>query len=126
MENEGVASRDFIFAEDIAEGLVACALKGVAGEAYNIASGQETSIRELAERINALTGNPTPVTLLPKRSWDNSGKRYGSTAKSERALGFKATAGLPDGLARTVAWMQENIGLIERNIAKHAIHLQGT
>ncbi len=126
LENEGVASRDFIFAEDIAEGLVACALKGVAGEAYNIASGQETSIRELAERINALTGNPTPVTLLPKRSWDNSGKRYGSTAKSERALGFKATVGLPDGLARTVAWMQENIGLIERNIAKHAIHLQGT
>jgi len=126
LENEGVASRDFIFAEDIAEGLIACALKGVAGEAYNIASGQETSIRELAERINALTGNPTPVTLLPKRSWDNSGKRYGSTAKSERALGFKATVGLPDGLARTVAWMQENIGLIERNIAKHAIHLQGT
>jgi UDP-glucose 4-epimerase len=126
LENEGVASRDFIFAEDIAEGLVACALQGVAGEAYNIASGQETSIRELAERINALTGNPTPVTLLPRRSWDNSGKRYGSTAKSERALGFKATVGLPDGLARTVAWMQENIGLIERNIAKHAIHLQGT
>ncbi len=125
LENEGVASRDFIFAEDIAAGLVACALKGTPGDAYNIASGQETSIRELAERINALTRNPTPAMLLPKRAWDNSGKRYGSTTKSENALGFKATVALPDGLARTVAWTRDNLDLIERNIAKHAIHLGG-
>lgn len=124
LENEGIASRDFIFADDIAAGLVACALKGTPGEAYNIASGQETSIRELAERINSLTNNPTPVTLLPKRVWDNSGKRYGSTVKSENALGFMATVPLPDGLARTVAWTRENMDLIERNIAKHAIHLE--
>lgn len=124
LENEGIASRDFIFAEDIAAGLVACAINGTPGEAYNIASGQETSIRELAERINALTNNPTPVILLPKRDWDNSGKRYGSTTKSESALGFKATVELSEGLAQTVAWTRENINLIERNIAKHAIHLE--
>jgi UDP-glucose 4-epimerase len=125
LENEGIASRDFIYVEDIAAGLVACALNGAAGEAYNIASGHETSIRELAERINALTDNAAPVTLLPKRTWDNSGKRYGSTAKSESALGFKASVALPDGLSRTVVWTRANIALIERNIAKHAIHLQG-
>jgi len=126
LENEGIASRDFIYVEDIAAGLVACALSGTPGEAYNIASGQETTIRELAERINALTGNAAPLTLLPKRAWDNSGKRYGSTAKSERELGFKATMALADGLTKTVAWTRENLPLIERNIAKHAIHLQGS
>ena len=123
LENEGIASRDFIYVEDIAAGLIACALRGTAGEAYNIASGVETSIRELAERINELTGNRTPLQLLPKRAWDNSGKRYGSTAKSERELGFVARVPLADGLARTVAWTRENLPLIERNVSKHAVHM---
>lgn len=125
LENEGVASRDFIYVEDIAAGLIACASRGAAGEAYNLASGVETSIRELAERINQLTGNAAPIELLPKRAWDNSGKRYGSTAKSERELGFRADISLADGLARTIDWTRENLALIERNIAKHAVHLRG-
>jgi UDP-glucose 4-epimerase len=125
LENEGVASRDFIYVEDIAAGLIACASRGAAGEAYNLASGVETSIRELAERINELTGNQAPIELLPKRAWDNSGKRYGSTAKSERELGFRADISLADGLARTIAWTRENLALIERNIGKHAVHLRG-
>lgn len=123
LENEGIASRDFIYVEDIAAGLAACAVRGEAGEAYNIASGIETTIRELAERIVALTGSHGGVTLLPKRSWDNSGKRFGSTVKSEAALGFRAGVSLADGLTRTVAWTQANLALIERNIAKHAVHL---
>ena len=125
LENEGVASRDFIYVEDIVAGLIACAVDGNPGEAYNLASGRETTIRELAERVNALTGNPTPIELLPKRAWDNSGKRYGSPAKSERELRFVATTMLDDGLPRTVKWTRENFELIERNIAKHTIHLRG-
>lgn len=125
LENEGIASRDFIYVEDIAAGLIACATRGSAGEAYNLASGVETTIRELAERINEITGNRTPIQLLPKRAWDNSGKRYGSTAKSERELEFRAGTGLADGLARTVAWTREHLPLIERNIAKHAVHMRG-
>jgi nucleoside-diphosphate-sugar epimerase len=124
LENEGIASRDFIYVEDIAAGLMACATRGTPGEAYNLASGVETTIRELAERINEITGNQTPIQLLPKRAWDNSGKRYGSTSKSERELGFRAGIGLADGLARTIAWTRENLALIERNIAKHAVHMR--
>jgi len=125
LENEGIASRDFIYVEDIAAGLIACATRGAPGEAYNLASGVETTIRELAECINEITGNRTPIELLPKRAWDNSGKRYGSTEKSERELGFKATVSLVDGLTRTIAWTRENLALIERNIGKHAVHMRG-
>lgn len=125
LENEGIASRDFIYVEDIAAGLIACATRGAPGEAYNLASGVETTIRELAERINEITGNRAPIELLPKRAWDNSGKRYGSTEKSERELGFKATVSLVDGLTRTIAWTRENLALIERNIGKHAVHMRG-
>src|SRR5688572_27015762 len=51
LENEGVGTRDFIFVEDIARGLAACALRGTPGSVYNLASGVETPIRELAEHI---------------------------------------------------------------------------
>lgn len=124
LENDGVATRDFIYVEDVARGLAACALHGRPGEAYNIASGVETSIQELAAKLNALTGNPAGIHHLPRRSWDNSGKRFGSTAKSERELGFRAEIALDDGLGRTVAWTRENMAMIRAAIAKHAAYLK--
>jgi nucleoside-diphosphate-sugar epimerase len=126
LENEGVATRDFIYVDDVATGLACCALRGKAGEVYNLASGRETSIRELAERINALTGNAAGVHLLPKRAWDNSGKRYGSTAKSERELGFRAGVALDAGLRRTIDWTKANVAVIRAAMQKHAGRLPGT
>ena len=124
VENEGVATRDFIFVADVARGLAACALRGAPGDVYNIASGIETSIRELATLINTLTGNAAGIEWLPKRAWDNSGKRFGSTAKARRELGWQATVPLQDGLERTVRWTREHLDLIERSIAQHASHLR--
>jgi UDP-glucose 4-epimerase len=119
LENEGIATRDFIYVSDVADGLIVCALKGQAGNAYNIASGRETSIRELAEAVNELTGNATPANLLPRRPWDHSGKRFGSTEKSRRELGFEAQVEIREGLTRTVEWTRENLDLIRRTMAKH-------
>jgi UDP-glucose 4-epimerase len=119
VENEGVASRDFIFVEDICRGLMAAALKGAPGEVYNIASGRETTIRELADLINELAGNPAGLEFLPPRPWDHSGKRFGSTEKSLWELGFTAGVELKEGLARTIAWTRESMPLIDRCIEKH-------
>src|SRR5215510_9080523 len=47
----GIASRDFIFVEDMVRGLMACALKGIPGEIYNLGSGAEITIGQLAARI---------------------------------------------------------------------------
>jgi nucleoside-diphosphate-sugar epimerase len=126
LENEGVATRDFIYVSDIVEGLMACALKGQSGEAYNIASGSETSIRELAETINALIGNTTPMKVLPKRLWDSSGRRFGSTEKSSRDLGFRAQVGLDEGLRLTIAWTRENLDVIRAAIAKHDVYMRSS
>lgn len=119
LDNGGNASRDFIFVEDMARGLMRCAQKGNPGDVYNLASGAETSIRDLAEMINELTNNPTPVDLRPARDWDRSGKRFGSTEKSKRELGFEASITIREGLARTVAWTRENMDLIQRSIDQH-------
>jgi len=119
LEDDGIATRDFIYVEDVARGLIACALRGAPGEAYNIASGVETSVRELATRINKLAGNTAPFLTLPRRAWDNSGKRYGSTRKARSELGFEAAVGIEEGLTLTVEWTKQNLLLIKRTMAKH-------
>jgi UDP-glucose 4-epimerase len=124
LDNGGNASRDFIFVEDMARGLQACAVKGVPGEVYNLATGDETTIHNLASIINRLTGNTTPLDLKPARDWDRSGKRFASTAKALHELDFQSTVGIESGLTRTVEWTRQNKAVIEAQIGKHQIHLQ--
>jgi UDP-glucose 4-epimerase len=119
LENEGKASRDFICVDDIVEGLIACAVNGKAGEVYNLASGHETTIKELAEVINRLTNNLTPILYTNPRPWDRSGKRFGSTTKAQNDLGFIAKTSLEDGLDATIKWTKENRTFILSNVSKH-------
>lgn len=123
LEGAGETTRDFIYVDDLVDGLIRCATRGEAGDVYNLASGAEISIRELAERINVLTDNPTPATLLPRRTWDRSGRRFGSTDKSRAMLGFEARMPHEEGLRRTVAWTREQLPLITSCIASHDEHM---
>ncbi len=125
VENGGIASRDLIYVGDMADGLIACAERGQAGEVYNLASGRETTIKELAELVNELTENPTPIALTPARDWDHSGQRFGSTDKAARELGFEAGMPLRDGLERTIEWTRANLDWIERCMARHADRVPG-
>jgi len=120
VENRGIASRDFIYVEDICRGLMACAEKGNPGDVYNIASGNETTILKLANLINKIAGNNAGIAYLPPRPSDHSGKRYGSTEKSLRELEFTASVNLQEGLVRTIAWTKENLPLIRICIEKHS------
>ena len=124
LDNGGIGSRDFIFVEDMAQGLIAAALRGEAGEIYNLASGVETTIKDLAFIINELTGNKTPPDIAPARDWDRSGKRFGSTEKSKEKLGFEAKISVRDGLERTVNWTRDNASEIERCIRQHDLFMK--
>ena len=123
VENEGKATRDFIYVDDIVRGLILCATRGVPGEVYNLASGLETSIFDLAKLVNRLTNNNTPIEFAPKRDWDNSGRRFGSTLKAKEKIGFEAQVGVKDGLRRTIKWTEENFSLIETCIRKHKAYI---
>ena len=120
LENGDKATRDFIFVEDIVEGLILCALRGTPGDVYNLASGVEISIRKLAKTINTLTKNPAPLLNLLARDWDHSGKRFGSTVKAKKELCFTTKTSLQDGLKKTIEWTQQYMTLIESCIQKHA------
>ena len=119
VENKGVATRDFIFVEDIVAGLIACAENGHPGEVYNLATGEEVSIMTLANTINTLTKNPAPCQFLPKREWDNSGRRYGCPKKSKKDLGFVTQNDLEEQLRKTIEWTQAHLPLIDQTIQKH-------
>lgn len=120
VENQGVASRDFIYVDDVCRGLIACALSGHEGDVYNIASGHETTILELAALINELTGNNAGIDYLPKRPWDHSGRRFGSTEKSLKELGFAVEVPLKEGLVRTVEWTRRNMDYVDKCVGRHA------
>lgn len=120
LENKGKASRDFIYVDDIVNGLIACALKGKTGDVYNLASGVQTTIRELAETINKLTNNQKSIEYKNPRPWDRSGNRFGSIAKAKNDLGFKAEISLNEGLQKTVQWTLSNRQIIKQNILKHS------
>jgi UDP-glucose 4-epimerase len=119
VDNGGIASRDFIFVDDIVRGLLACALHGKSGEVYNLASGIETSILDLAHSVNELTNNLAPLALAPARSWDRSGRRFGATKKARAQLKFAATTPLRDGLVRTIEWTQANRDMIASRMLQH-------
>ncbi len=123
LENDGVATRDFIFVEDICRGLMACALKGTPGDVYNLATGEETTIAQLAERLNTLTGNAGGIQHLPRRPWDHSGKRFGATEKASRELGFSTQTPHAEGLKITVEWTQANLPRIEACMARHRANM---
>ena len=123
LDNEGLSSRDFIYVEDIVKGLILCAQKGESGEAYNLASGVETQIKEVAKYILEITNSKSKIDLMPKRDWDNSGNRFGSTRKSKIKLDFEANTNITDGLEKTINWTRENKTLITSLINKHQIYL---
>jgi nucleoside-diphosphate-sugar epimerase len=119
LDSEGTATRDFIYVDDIVRGLSLCATEGSSGEVYNLASGVETSIWDLARVVISATESGSALDVAPGRPWDHSGRRFGSTAKSRDRLGFEAKVTLEDGVAATVAWTRSNLTEIESSIAKH-------
>jgi UDP-glucose 4-epimerase len=120
LDNGGVASRDFVYVEDVARGLLACAERGAPGDVYNLASGVETTVRRLAELIVELSDSSSELEIAPRRPWDHSILRFGSPDKARQELGFEAQTSLEDGLRETIAWTSANLELVERCIAKHA------
>ena len=124
LDNEGRSSRDFIFVEDLARGLIRCALAGAPGEVYNLASGRETTIAELAVTVNEATGNATPPDLRPARDWDRSGNRFGCPEKSRTEIGFEAKVELAEGIRRQVEWTRANQDRIAACMARHAENMK--
>jgi len=119
LEVFGRGSRDFVYVEDITNGICLATKNGKSTEVYNLATGQEIPIFQLANRIVTLTNSRSKVTLQERRKWDNSGRRFGDVQKSESAIGFQSIFSLDEGLYRTIEWTISNFDKIEKQIAQY-------
>jgi GDP-L-fucose synthase len=102
----GRATREFLYVEDAAEGVVMASERLENSEPVNLGAGFEISIKELAELIARLTGfrgelawNTSQPDGQPRRSLD--------TTRAALAFDFRARTSFEDGLAKTIAWYQE-------------------
>ena len=102
IHGDGEQSRDFTWVGDavMANLLAAGAPAEACGRAYNVARGERTSVRELAEQVRRLVGNGLPPRHEPPRSGDVRHSQADISA-AEARLGFRAGVGLREGLERT-------------------------
>ena len=119
LDDNGNTSRDFIFVDDIVEGLIKCAENGINGQSYNLATGIETKIKSLAKKIIKFTNSKSRILLKNRRTWDNSGNRFGSVIKSKTEIGFSSKYSLDSGLNETISWTINNRDRISYLIDKH-------
>ena len=100
---DGTPTRDFLYVEDIAEGLLLAAERLRGFEVVNIASGEEISIGDLVRLIARLTGFRGQVQFDPSKGGGDP-KRSASSERATRLMGFAPSVHLEEGLRRTIAW----------------------
>lgn len=105
----GQETRDFIFVDDLVDGLIRCGTLSVAhGEAFNLGTGIQTSVKDLAEAVIAATESSSVIEFAPRRDWDHSLRRQANIDKSTQLLGLNPSVRLPVGLQATVAWFRQH------------------
>jgi len=103
---DGSPTREFLYVEDAAEGIVLAAERYNGDEPVNLGSGFEISIKDLSEKIARMTGfsgklvwDPTKPNGQPRRCLD--------TSRAEKYFGFKAQVDFEEGLQRTIDWYRQ-------------------
>jgi GDP-L-fucose synthase len=101
----GEASREFLFVEDAAEAFLLAAERYDGPEPVNVGTGHEITIRDIAERIAALTGFGGRIVWDPSQP-DGQPRRCLDTSRAREQFGFIARTSFEDGLERTVHWYE--------------------
>jgi UDP-glucose 4-epimerase len=101
---DGTQTMDFVYVDDIARANIAALASDVSDEVFNVATGIETSLNELAAALSRVMRVNRAPEYGPARSVNPVPRRLASTDKAERMLGFRASVSLEDGLSRLVEW----------------------
>lgn len=102
----GAATREFLHADDCAEGLLLAAERYDKSDPVNLGAGFEISIKDLAELIVKLTGFQGRIEWDASKP-DGQPRRCLDTARAEAEFGFRARVGFEEGLRQTIEWYRE-------------------
>jgi dTDP-glucose 4,6-dehydratase len=111
IHGDGHASRDWLYVDDDAEAIeavIAADVDAVAGEVFNVATGVDISVSEIADRVLDVMGKPRELkTHVPERPGQVD-RHIGTVQKARDVLGWHARTSFDEGLERTVAWYRDN------------------
>ena len=105
----GEETRDFTYVLDLVQGLIKAGYYQEAiGENFNLASGTETRIKDLAELVNKATGNKAPIKFLERRKWDTKPRLLACIEKANNLVGYEPLVGFEEGFATNIDWFRDN------------------
>ncbi len=108
VHGDGSATMDFVYVEDIARANILAMRADVTDGVYNVASGMETSLLELWQALQRVTGSaPMLPEFQPPRKTNPVPRRLADTSRARRDLGFVSQVSLEEGLRRLCAWRQQ-------------------
>ena len=106
---DGETSRDFCFVDNAIEAnLLACTAPGAAGEVFNIACGESTSLLQTVDIIARIVGKKVAPNHEPPRTGDIK-YSLADISKAKRVLGYTGRIKFAEGLERTIAWYKESL-----------------
>lgn len=114
----GEETRDFIFVDDLVEGLVRSAsTPGAAGQAINLGTGVQTRVLDLARMVIEACDSRSKIEFAERRAWDNSTHRQADISRAHEILGLQPRMRVAEGITKTVAWFREMRPQIEEAVA---------
>jgi UDP-glucose 4-epimerase len=117
---DGTEAFDFVAVQDCGRANV-CALKAETTDRfYNVGTGKRTSLKELAEKLIALTGCRKPIKYAPRSQATLVRNRIGSPKRAAADIGFEAKISLEEGLRELIAWRKAHIEQVEQRRRKAA------
>ncbi len=103
----GEETRDFTYIDDVVSGLLLVATHDRAiGRVYNLGTGRETRIIDVANQILRITGSKSEIEFASRRSWDKVSCRAASVDRARSELGFAASTEIDEGLSKTLEWFR--------------------
>jgi UDP-glucose 4-epimerase len=104
---DGKQTMDFVYIEDIARANILAAKANVTDEVFNVASGVETSLDELAYSLVKVMGSDLNPEYGPERKANPVQRRLADIVRAKQLLGFEAEVSLEEGLRKLVNWWRE-------------------
>jgi len=115
VHGDGGQTRSFTYVDDAVRGtFLAGTMESAVGQAFNLGTARETSIEELAARLQEVLGAEIPIEHVPHEQeygpgFEDTRRRVPDATKAARLLGFTPEIGLDEGLRRTVEWWRERL-----------------
>jgi dTDP-glucose 4,6-dehydratase len=117
IEGDGLQTRDFIYVDDVVQANIKALTNGaVKGTIFNIARGEQTSIRELADMIIEVTGSRSSFNHVPSRQGDVRNS-HADIGHARQCLGYEPQYSVRRGLQETVNWYSDRRPRFERTRA---------